>query len=164
MSSSVSHLQLLQQKAQAVHGSCGLSIPGDVQKAPGHSPWQLPLGGPAQAGHLAQVTCRGPSQAILSHAVILVDIVSTLCARCIDLCSVCHFMAFSCSLSQLNPPPPVFPDVMITDQYGNQVQTVTSACVNSLGVSGPGLDKSNVKITWEVCRSYHTVYFMVSFA
>ncbi|XP_068251946.1 structural maintenance of chromosomes flexible hinge domain-containing protein 1 isoform X1 [Nyctibius grandis] len=40
-------------------------------------------------------------------------------------------------------------DVVITDQYGNQVQTVTSACVNSLGVSGPGLDKSNVKITWQ---------------
>ncbi|KAM6135520.1 structural maintenance of chromosomes flexible hinge domain-containing protein 1 isoform 2-T2 [Pterocles gutturalis] len=40
-------------------------------------------------------------------------------------------------------------DVMITDQYGNQVQTVTSACVNSLGVSGPGLDKSALKITWQ---------------
>ncbi|XP_066848929.1 structural maintenance of chromosomes flexible hinge domain-containing protein 1 isoform X2 [Anser cygnoides] len=40
-------------------------------------------------------------------------------------------------------------DVMITDQYGNQVQTVTSACVNSLGVSGPGLDKSNLQITWQ---------------
>ncbi|KAM6350259.1 structural maintenance of chromosomes flexible hinge domain-containing protein 1 isoform 2-T2 [Podargus strigoides] len=40
-------------------------------------------------------------------------------------------------------------DVMITDQFGNQVQTVTSACVNSLGVSGPGLDKSNLKITWQ---------------
>ncbi|KAM6086922.1 structural maintenance of chromosomes flexible hinge domain-containing protein 1 isoform 3-T3 [Chlamydotis macqueenii] len=40
-------------------------------------------------------------------------------------------------------------DVMITDQYGNQVQTVTSACVSSLGVSGPGLDKSNLKITWQ---------------
>uniref|UniRef100_A0A493SXT1 Structural maintenance of chromosomes flexible hinge domain containing 1 n=1 Tax=Anas platyrhynchos platyrhynchos TaxID=8840 RepID=A0A493SXT1_ANAPP len=40
-------------------------------------------------------------------------------------------------------------DVMITDQYGNQVQTVTSACVSSLGVSGPGLDKSNLQITWQ---------------
>uniref|UniRef100_A0A674HNF9 Structural maintenance of chromosomes flexible hinge domain-containing protein 1 n=1 Tax=Taeniopygia guttata TaxID=59729 RepID=A0A674HNF9_TAEGU len=40
-------------------------------------------------------------------------------------------------------------DVMITDQFGNQVQTVTSACVNSLGVSGPGLDKSNLKVTWQ---------------
>ncbi|KAJ7419092.1 hypothetical protein WISP_55912 [Willisornis vidua] len=40
-------------------------------------------------------------------------------------------------------------DVMITDQFGNQVQSVTSACVNSLGVSGPGLDKSNLKITWQ---------------
>ncbi|KFO81368.1 Structural maintenance of chromosomes flexible hinge domain-containing protein 1, partial [Cuculus canorus] len=40
-------------------------------------------------------------------------------------------------------------EVMITDQYGNQVQTVTSACVNSLGVAGPGLDKSNLKITWQ---------------
>ncbi|KAK2517911.1 hypothetical protein Q9233_012832 [Columba guinea] len=40
-------------------------------------------------------------------------------------------------------------EVMITDQYGNQVQTMTSACLNSLGVAGPGLDKSNLKITWQ---------------
>ncbi|RMC15537.1 hypothetical protein DUI87_07731 [Hirundo rustica rustica] len=40
-------------------------------------------------------------------------------------------------------------DIMITDQFGNQVQTMTSACVNSLGVSGPGLDKSNLKVTWQ---------------
>ncbi|XP_071410839.1 structural maintenance of chromosomes flexible hinge domain-containing protein 1 isoform X2 [Pithys albifrons albifrons] len=46
-------------------------------------------------------------------------------------------------------------DVMITDQFGNQVQSVTSACVNSLGVSGPGLDKSNLKITWQ--ESTHTM-------
>ncbi|NWI51725.1 SMHD1 protein, partial [Calyptomena viridis] len=41
-------------------------------------------------------------------------------------------------------------DVMITDQFGNQIQTMTSACINSLGVSGPGLDKSNLKVTWQV--------------
>jgi len=41
-------------------------------------------------------------------------------------------------------------DVMITDQYGNQVQTVTSACIGYLGVAGPGLDKSNLQITWQV--------------
>lgn len=52
---------------------------------------------------------------------------------------------------------------MITDQFGNQVQTVTSACVNSLGVSGPGLDKSNLKITWQVFIKYHIVYFLVAF-
>lgn len=52
---------------------------------------------------------------------------------------------------------------MITDQYGNQVQTVTSACLNSLGVSGPGLDKSNLKITWQVFIRCHTVYFSVAF-
>ncbi|KAM4686989.1 structural maintenance of chromosomes flexible hinge domain-containing protein 1 isoform 1-T1 [Amazona ochrocephala] len=40
-------------------------------------------------------------------------------------------------------------EVMLTDQYGNQVQSATSACVNSLGVSAPGLDKSNLKITWQ---------------
>uniref|UniRef100_G1NBJ9 Structural maintenance of chromosomes flexible hinge domain containing 1 n=1 Tax=Meleagris gallopavo TaxID=9103 RepID=G1NBJ9_MELGA len=40
-------------------------------------------------------------------------------------------------------------DVMITDQYGNQVQTVTSACTGYLGVAGPGLDKSNLQITWQ---------------
>ncbi|XP_030337144.1 structural maintenance of chromosomes flexible hinge domain-containing protein 1 isoform X2 [Strigops habroptila] len=40
-------------------------------------------------------------------------------------------------------------EVMLTDQYGNQVQSATSACMNSLGVSAPGLDKSNLKITWQ---------------
>ncbi|XP_065524143.1 structural maintenance of chromosomes flexible hinge domain-containing protein 1 isoform X1 [Lathamus discolor] len=40
-------------------------------------------------------------------------------------------------------------EVMLTDQYGNQVQSATSACVNSLGVSAPELDKSNLKITWQ---------------
>lgn len=52
---------------------------------------------------------------------------------------------------------------MITDQYGNQVQTVTSACVSSLGVSGPGLDKSNLQITWQVFIRCHTVYFSVAY-
>lgn len=50
---------------------------------------------------------------------------------------------------------------MLTDQFGNQVQTLTSACVNSLGVSGPGLDKSNLKITWQVFVRCHTVYLFV---
>ncbi|KFQ33957.1 Structural maintenance of chromosomes flexible hinge domain-containing protein 1, partial [Merops nubicus] len=40
-------------------------------------------------------------------------------------------------------------DVVITDQYGNQVQTVTSSCINSLGVSAPGLDKTSLKISWQ---------------
>ncbi|XP_065609251.1 structural maintenance of chromosomes flexible hinge domain-containing protein 1 isoform X2 [Cyrtonyx montezumae] len=40
-------------------------------------------------------------------------------------------------------------DIIITDQYGNQVQTMTSACISYLGVSGPGLDKSNLQITWQ---------------
>ncbi|XP_030908704.2 structural maintenance of chromosomes flexible hinge domain-containing protein 1 [Melopsittacus undulatus] len=40
-------------------------------------------------------------------------------------------------------------EVMLTDQYGNQVQSATSACVNYLGVSAPDLDKSNLKITWQ---------------
>lgn len=52
---------------------------------------------------------------------------------------------------------------MITDQYGNQVQTMTSACLNSLGVAGPGLDRSNLKITWQVFIRCHVVYFSVAF-
>ncbi|XP_029446943.1 LOW QUALITY PROTEIN: structural maintenance of chromosomes flexible hinge domain-containing protein 1 [Rhinatrema bivittatum] len=40
-------------------------------------------------------------------------------------------------------------ELMITDQYGNQIQTLTSSCVNLLGISGTGLDKSNLKITWQ---------------
>ncbi|XP_019402215.1 PREDICTED: structural maintenance of chromosomes flexible hinge domain-containing protein 1 [Crocodylus porosus] len=39
-------------------------------------------------------------------------------------------------------------DIMVTDQYGNQIQTAAS-CINSLGISGSGLDKSNVKMTWQ---------------
>uniref|UniRef100_A0A8D0GXS9 Structural maintenance of chromosomes flexible hinge domain containing 1 n=1 Tax=Sphenodon punctatus TaxID=8508 RepID=A0A8D0GXS9_SPHPU len=40
-------------------------------------------------------------------------------------------------------------DVMVTDQYGNHIQTLMSSCVNSLGISGNGLDKSNLKTTWQ---------------
>ncbi|XP_056679733.1 structural maintenance of chromosomes flexible hinge domain-containing protein 1 isoform X1 [Monodelphis domestica] len=40
-------------------------------------------------------------------------------------------------------------EVIITDQYGNQIQTFTSNCLNSLGVSGNGLDKSNMKTIWQ---------------
>ncbi|KAL4635247.1 structural maintenance of chromosomes flexible hinge domain-containing protein 1 [Arapaima gigas] len=37
----------------------------------------------------------------------------------------------------------------VVDQYGNKTSTLTPACVNSIGVSAEGLDKSNLKITWE---------------
>ncbi|XP_074843463.1 structural maintenance of chromosomes flexible hinge domain-containing protein 1 isoform X2 [Carettochelys insculpta] len=48
-------------------------------------------------------------------------------------------------------------DVMITDQYGNQIQTLSASCVNSLGVSGNGLDKSNLKTTWQESTQTMTV-------
>ncbi|XP_075441381.1 structural maintenance of chromosomes flexible hinge domain-containing protein 1 isoform X3 [Ascaphus truei] len=38
--------------------------------------------------------------------------------------------------------------LMLTDQYGNRIQSQPS-CVNFLGVSGTGLDKSNLKITFQ---------------
>lgn len=47
---------------------------------------------------------------------------------------------------------------MITDQYGNQVQTLTSACTGYLGVAGPGLDKSNLQITWQVSKILHNLF------
>ncbi|XP_028922030.1 structural maintenance of chromosomes flexible hinge domain-containing protein 1 isoform X1 [Ornithorhynchus anatinus] len=40
-------------------------------------------------------------------------------------------------------------DVIITDQYGNQIQTLGSNCLTSLGVSGNGLNKSTLKVTWQ---------------
>ncbi|XP_030068875.1 structural maintenance of chromosomes flexible hinge domain-containing protein 1 isoform X2 [Microcaecilia unicolor] len=40
-------------------------------------------------------------------------------------------------------------ELMITDQYGNQIQTLASSCINLLGISGDGLDKSSLKITWQ---------------
>ncbi|CAM5090334.1 unnamed protein product [Eretmochelys imbricata] len=48
-------------------------------------------------------------------------------------------------------------DVMVTDQYGNQIQTLTGSCVNSLGISGNGLDKSNLKTTWQESTQTMTV-------
>nr|XP_033789850.1 structural maintenance of chromosomes flexible hinge domain-containing protein 1 isoform X2 [Geotrypetes seraphini] len=40
-------------------------------------------------------------------------------------------------------------ELMVTDQYGNQIQTLTSSCINLLGISGDGLDKSSLKVTWQ---------------
>nr|XP_015209938.1 PREDICTED: structural maintenance of chromosomes flexible hinge domain-containing protein 1 [Lepisosteus oculatus] len=37
----------------------------------------------------------------------------------------------------------------VTDQYGNKTNTWTSSTVGSIGVSSEGLDKSNLKITWQ---------------
>ncbi|XP_061452282.1 structural maintenance of chromosomes flexible hinge domain-containing protein 1 isoform X2 [Rhineura floridana] len=41
-------------------------------------------------------------------------------------------------------------EVMITDQHGNQIQNLTSSCVASLGISGNGLDKSDLRTLWQV--------------
>ncbi|XP_005997938.1 structural maintenance of chromosomes flexible hinge domain-containing protein 1 isoform X1 [Latimeria chalumnae] len=40
-------------------------------------------------------------------------------------------------------------DILITDQYGNQIQTLSPTCVKSLEISGDGLDKSNLKVAWQ---------------
>lgn len=40
-------------------------------------------------------------------------------------------------------------DVMVTDQHGNHIKSLESSCVESLVVSGPGLDKSNMKVLWQ---------------
>ncbi|MGH0181960.1 UNVERIFIED_CONTAM: hypothetical protein FKN15_010217 [Acipenser sinensis] len=37
----------------------------------------------------------------------------------------------------------------VTDQFGNKIQTLTSTCVNSLGISSDGLDKSSLKVSWQ---------------
>ncbi|KAI1889131.1 hypothetical protein AGOR_G00175910 [Albula goreensis] len=37
----------------------------------------------------------------------------------------------------------------VVDQYGNKTPTLTSACVNSFGVSAEGLDKSSLSISWQ---------------
>uniref|UniRef100_A0A8C9TQ52 Structural maintenance of chromosomes flexible hinge domain containing 1 n=1 Tax=Scleropages formosus TaxID=113540 RepID=A0A8C9TQ52_SCLFO len=74
-----------------------------------------------------------------------------------NVCSAVSFLPFTC----MSPfscetfffflffPPLVVLDIV--DQYGNKTQTLTSACVNSLGVSADGLDKSALKISWEEC-------------
>ncbi|XP_066478874.1 structural maintenance of chromosomes flexible hinge domain-containing protein 1 isoform X2 [Tiliqua scincoides] len=40
-------------------------------------------------------------------------------------------------------------EIMITDQHGNQIQNLTSSCINSLGISGNGLDKSDLTTNWQ---------------
>ncbi|KAJ6662198.1 hypothetical protein lerEdw1_012665 [Lerista edwardsae] len=40
-------------------------------------------------------------------------------------------------------------EIMITDQHGNQIQNLTSSCMNSLGISGNGLDKSDLTTNWQ---------------
>ncbi|XP_060679586.1 structural maintenance of chromosomes flexible hinge domain-containing protein 1 isoform X1 [Hemiscyllium ocellatum] len=37
----------------------------------------------------------------------------------------------------------------LSDRHGNQIQTLTSSCVDLLGVAGEGLDKSKLKVTWQ---------------
>lgn len=39
---------------------------------------------------------------------------------------------------------------MITDQHGNQIQSLTSSCMADLKISGNGLDKSYLKTSWQV--------------
>ncbi|XP_078396761.1 structural maintenance of chromosomes flexible hinge domain-containing protein 1 [Cetorhinus maximus] len=51
----------------------------------------------------------------------------------------------------------------LTDRHGNQIQTLTSSCVNLLGIAGEGLDKSNLKITWQengLCMIARGIKFM----
>uniref|UniRef100_A0A8C3TGG1 Structural maintenance of chromosomes flexible hinge domain containing 1 n=1 Tax=Chelydra serpentina TaxID=8475 RepID=A0A8C3TGG1_CHESE len=48
-------------------------------------------------------------------------------------------------------------NVMVTDQYGNQIQTLSASCINSLGISGNGLNKSNLKTTWQESTQTMTV-------
>lgn len=43
-----------------------------------------------------------------------------------------------------------FKEVTITDQHGNQIQNLTSSCMNSLGISGNCLDKSDLTTYWQV--------------
>ncbi|XP_063155220.1 structural maintenance of chromosomes flexible hinge domain-containing protein 1 [Candoia aspera] len=40
-------------------------------------------------------------------------------------------------------------EIMITDQHGNQVQSLTSSCVTALEISGNGLDKSDLRTFWQ---------------
>ncbi|KAM4688949.1 structural maintenance of chromosomes flexible hinge domain-containing protein 1 [Discoglossus pictus] len=40
-------------------------------------------------------------------------------------------------------------ELTLTDQFGNQVQSLTSSCVNFLGISGNNLDKSNLKVIYQ---------------
>ncbi|XP_069777834.1 structural maintenance of chromosomes flexible hinge domain-containing protein 1 isoform X2 [Narcine bancroftii] len=38
---------------------------------------------------------------------------------------------------------------ILTDRHGNHIQTLTSSCVNLLGIAAEGLDKSSLKIIWQ---------------
>ncbi|XP_075069474.1 structural maintenance of chromosomes flexible hinge domain-containing protein 1 isoform X2 [Mixophyes fleayi] len=40
-------------------------------------------------------------------------------------------------------------ELILTDQFGNQVQTLTSSCLDCLGVSGFNLDKNEIKVTFQ---------------
>ncbi|XP_043921496.1 structural maintenance of chromosomes flexible hinge domain-containing protein 1 [Protopterus annectens] len=40
-------------------------------------------------------------------------------------------------------------DVAVTDQYGNQVESLKSSCVNLLKISGDDLDEEGLKVTWQ---------------
>ncbi|KAM3839535.1 structural maintenance of chromosomes flexible hinge domain-containing protein 1 isoform 2-T2 [Vipera latastei] len=40
-------------------------------------------------------------------------------------------------------------EIMITDQHGNQIQSLTSSCMADLKISGNGLDKSYLKTSWQ---------------
>ncbi|XP_026549927.1 structural maintenance of chromosomes flexible hinge domain-containing protein 1-like, partial [Notechis scutatus] len=40
-------------------------------------------------------------------------------------------------------------EIMITDQHGNQIQSLSSSCMNALKISGNGLDKSELKTFWQ---------------
>ncbi|XP_013927767.1 PREDICTED: structural maintenance of chromosomes flexible hinge domain-containing protein 1-like [Thamnophis sirtalis] len=40
-------------------------------------------------------------------------------------------------------------EIMITDQHGNQIQSLASFCMTDLKISGNGLDKSDLKTFWK---------------
>uniref|UniRef100_A0ABM5GB85 Structural maintenance of chromosomes flexible hinge domain-containing protein 1 isoform X1 n=1 Tax=Pogona vitticeps TaxID=103695 RepID=A0ABM5GB85_9SAUR len=40
-------------------------------------------------------------------------------------------------------------EIKITDQHGNHIQNLTSFCISSLGISGNGLDKSDLQTIWQ---------------
>ncbi|KAM6457251.1 structural maintenance of chromosomes flexible hinge domain-containing protein 1 isoform 3-T4 [Liasis olivaceus] len=40
-------------------------------------------------------------------------------------------------------------EIMITDQHGNQIQSLTSSCMTALEISGNGLDKSDLRTVWQ---------------
>ncbi|XP_034285438.1 structural maintenance of chromosomes flexible hinge domain-containing protein 1 isoform X2 [Pantherophis guttatus] len=40
-------------------------------------------------------------------------------------------------------------EIMITDQHGNRIQSLTSSCMTALKISGNGLDKSDLKTIWQ---------------